>query len=301
MGLESTISAFAVSPEHYVPGGASFAPGHGGRPAKVVLDEDAGPASVNVAYDSGKESGFSFSDLLDTVNPLHHIPVVGTLYRAFTGDEIGPVARVAGGTLYGGPVGAAVALANVAVEETTGADLGDHVLAMVTGDDGGDQTAGATQLAQTAPPPAAAPAVTAQAVQAPPSAPLAQFPALPPQPVTAQALPAEPLLPQVTSQGGLPGNQQVLSGLGAGRDVPQLSPAAFQTLMDSIGAKPRDDLAATARPAGNGLASGAETAPADRPVVPAAAMEVHRLLQGYAQGGLSGPPGQPARSPTVGQ
>lgn len=43
---------------------------------------------------------------LDIANPLHHIPFVGHLYRAISGDEITPEASITGGFLYGGPLGA---------------------------------------------------------------------------------------------------------------------------------------------------------------------------------------------------
>ena len=32
-----------------------------------------------------------FRDIVDLINPLHHIPLVGTLYRKITGDEMGAV------------------------------------------------------------------------------------------------------------------------------------------------------------------------------------------------------------------
>ena len=63
----------------------------------------------------GKD-GFSFGDLIDIINPLHHIPVLGTLYRKITSDEIDPAARVAGGALFGGPLGAGLAVVGTALE-----------------------------------------------------------------------------------------------------------------------------------------------------------------------------------------
>ena len=60
--------------------------------------------------------GFSFGDLIDIINPLHHIPVLGTLYRKITSDEIDPAARVAGGALFGGPLGAGLAIVGTALE-----------------------------------------------------------------------------------------------------------------------------------------------------------------------------------------
>lgn len=73
----------------------------------------------------------SFWDLLDVINPLQHIPVVSTLYRAVTGDEIGPVPRIVGGTLFGGPLGLIGAVANEVVRADTGQDLGEHALAFL--------------------------------------------------------------------------------------------------------------------------------------------------------------------------
>lgn len=79
------------------------------------------------------EDGFTFGDLLDLINPLQHLPVISTLYRKFTGDEIAPAARLLGGGLFGGPLGVASAAVGVAVEATTGKDLGEHVLALFDG------------------------------------------------------------------------------------------------------------------------------------------------------------------------
>ncbi len=101
----------------------------------------AAPAPRQTA--TGKAE-FGFWDLLDVINPLQHIPVVSTIYRAITGDELKGTARVLGGTLFGGPIGGAVAVLNAIFEEATGRDLGDHALAMAFGDEwvpGDDQPA----------------------------------------------------------------------------------------------------------------------------------------------------------------
>lgn len=74
--------------------------------------------------------GFTFLDFLDIINPLQHIPLVSTLYRSVTGDTIDPGARVAGSTLYGGPIGAALAVVDVAVEQATGKDVGENIVAL---------------------------------------------------------------------------------------------------------------------------------------------------------------------------
>ncbi|MDJ0930634.1 hypothetical protein [Breoghania sp.] len=55
------------------------------------------------------DKGFGFADLVDTLNPLQQLPLIGDLYRAVTGDEISQEARYAGSALYGmaldGPAG----------------------------------------------------------------------------------------------------------------------------------------------------------------------------------------------------
>jgi len=93
-------------------------------------------AAMAVAPATGHESGIGdFLDhVLDVVNPLQHLPVVGTLYRAITGDKIGAVEKIAGDTLYGGLWGAIGSVADVAFEAATGKDFGGTMLAMVTGD-----------------------------------------------------------------------------------------------------------------------------------------------------------------------
>lgn len=76
-------------------------------------------------------------DIIDIINPLQHLPVVGAIYRHVTGDEIGPMARLVGDTLYGGPIGGAVAVADLTFEQVTGKDFGETVIAGLTG---GDET-----------------------------------------------------------------------------------------------------------------------------------------------------------------
>tara|TARA_B100000686_G_C16656971_1_gene898763 strand:+ start:414 stop:1271 length:858 start_codon:yes stop_codon:yes gene_type:complete len=77
------------------------------------------------------EDGFSFGDMLDVINPLQHLPVISTIYRALTNDEIAPGPRLIGGAIFGGPFGFASAMANTAIEEATGKDVGEHVIALI--------------------------------------------------------------------------------------------------------------------------------------------------------------------------
>ena len=53
--------------------------------------------------------GFNFKDVLDLINPLHHIPIVGAVYRSLSDDKIAPAIKLAGGALFGGAAGAGLA------------------------------------------------------------------------------------------------------------------------------------------------------------------------------------------------
>ncbi len=94
------------------------------------------PASLPKAHpliadgDKSKEnqsadSGGGFLDLLDFINPLQHIPVVSTIYRAATGDEISAAARIVGGGIFGGIPGLVTSAANAALDAATGKDAGE--------------------------------------------------------------------------------------------------------------------------------------------------------------------------------
>jgi len=74
--------------------------------------------------------GFTPADAIDIVNPLQHLPIIGPLYRDFTGDKLDPFSRIAGNTLFFGPLGAAFSSINVAIEELTGRDIGSNVIAI---------------------------------------------------------------------------------------------------------------------------------------------------------------------------
>jgi hypothetical protein len=77
-----------------------------------------------------EEGEFTFWDFLDVINPLQHIPVVNTIYREMTGDEIKAPAKMLGSAIIGGPIGLAAAMIDTAIEDATGKDLGGHAMAM---------------------------------------------------------------------------------------------------------------------------------------------------------------------------
>lgn len=82
---------------------------------------------------SSSDWDFSFHNLLDIINPLEHLPVIGTLYRAITGTHIGMPEKIAGDALYGGLWGAVASVADTMFEAVTGKDFGATVLALFTG------------------------------------------------------------------------------------------------------------------------------------------------------------------------
>ena len=87
---------------------------------------------------------FSFDDLIDIVNPLQHLPVVGTIYRAITHDTIKTPEKIAGDTLSGGLWGFVSSVADTAFQAITGKNFGDTVLALFTGNSDQKPTAVAT-------------------------------------------------------------------------------------------------------------------------------------------------------------
>jgi hypothetical protein len=91
----------------------------------------SGEADPGGAEIGGTDDSLGFSDLLDVLNPLHHIPLVGTLYREISGDTISETARLTGGAVWGGPTGFVSALANTITERETGSDLGASALAFM--------------------------------------------------------------------------------------------------------------------------------------------------------------------------
>lgn len=104
----------------------------------------AASASTATAAVSGSSS--FFGDLLDTVNPLQHIPILSSLYRTITNTEISPLADIAGSTIYGGPIGGAIAAVS---------QVGKAAFHGIMGD------TSATEVASAAP----VPAVTSSAIE----------------------------------------------------------------------------------------------------------------------------------------
>jgi hypothetical protein len=110
-------------------------------------------AAVQAAPPPRAESHVSFHDILSALNPLQYLPVIGTIYRAVTGDQIPEALRRIGsiivGGLLGGPVGAAISVATIAAEKVTGIDLDKTGQTLLTG-----HPAASPSIAAATPPPA---------------------------------------------------------------------------------------------------------------------------------------------------
>lgn len=219
---------------------ALFAPPTDARPT-------AGSQEGNAFW--GKD-GLTFGDLLDVVNPLQHLPVVGDIYRALTGDEISSGARLAGGTLFGGPVGLVGSVATLAVEQATGATPVGHVVAALSGTVSGAGAAGGAGAPTGAPVQVAAlhSAEGADAL-------LVADPLVPLAPAAPGGAPAGSRAPRPDTDGAPPpatvAQAAVAQAAVGNRDeaLPQLSPAAFNSLISALGATPADGTAAHAVPA----------------------------------------------------
>lgn len=80
------------------------------------------------------EDGFSFDDLVDIVNPLHHIPVVSDIYSSMTGDTKSTGSDIAGSAVFGGLLGFAFSVVDSIVEDGTGSSVNEHLISLFDGD-----------------------------------------------------------------------------------------------------------------------------------------------------------------------
>jgi len=107
-----------------------------------------GVPNLNFADISADGKRISFSDLLNIINPLQHIPIVSTIYRAITGDRIGIGARLLGGGLFGSPLGLAGAGIMLALEQASGNTIDGRLIAMFENVTGGETSAEGVAVAR---------------------------------------------------------------------------------------------------------------------------------------------------------
>lgn len=109
----------------------------------AVHPGEAIPSHDTVPEAAAGEGG-SFSDLIDIINPLQHIPIVSSIYRALTGDTIGGPARILGGLLFGGPLGFAAGIGTTIAAQVMGGDPGTQIMASVLGTDSNEAAQAST-------------------------------------------------------------------------------------------------------------------------------------------------------------
>lgn len=80
------------------------------------------------------DPGSLFETVIDSINPLQHIPGVSSVYQEVTGDTTNPISAMAGGFLFGGPMGLAAGAAGSFLEMLTGKSIMGHAMALFSGD-----------------------------------------------------------------------------------------------------------------------------------------------------------------------
>lgn len=177
-------------------------------------------------------SDLSFGDFLDMVNPLQHIPVVGTIYRAVTGDTIKPAAQVVGDIAYGGPIGGIASIFSAIIAQANGRSVEESMMAAVGL--GGEQP---TVAVAALPPAAAAPTPLAAAAPAP---------AAPAPTVAPAAAPASAPAPQPAPASGSRLTDKAAPPIGEHK--PGKMPARDTVLANTVSAKQAASLAQKAAP-----------------------------------------------------
>src|SRR3546814_15608721 len=60
------------------------------QPSEYIRAQEAAGKTMPDQPGLFGKAGFSFGDFLDIINPIQHIPIVPTIYRAITGDTSQP-------------------------------------------------------------------------------------------------------------------------------------------------------------------------------------------------------------------
>lgn len=130
------------------------------RPIIPGSADTATPTRIDITPEASEQAFFgtdgpSFGDLVDVINPLNHIPFLSDLVGEKEEEKPAVASRLAGGLLFGGPIGFVASLMNEVFREATGASFAGAVVAALSG----EELPGATQIqvaeAETASPTAA--------------------------------------------------------------------------------------------------------------------------------------------------
>ncbi len=104
---------------------AASIPHNTGIAALINASNNSTPANNEATTSIFGEDGFTFGDIIDIVNPLQHIPIISNIYRKISGDTIAPAMEIAGGALFGGPIGAFTSMISVAFNSRDKIDSAD--------------------------------------------------------------------------------------------------------------------------------------------------------------------------------
>ncbi len=91
--------------------------------SRAQMDFAALEARQRVANPKQADQDFGFADFIDMINPLQHLPIIGSIYREATGDQINPAMKIAGAGLFGGPLGMIGGLVSAIYEQASGEEI----------------------------------------------------------------------------------------------------------------------------------------------------------------------------------
>lgn len=130
---QSKISnSLTPAPEQAVTANTTATPAKAGVTVGTVKTSDTNDDGVLQPFADGQQ--LSFSDIVDVVNPLQHIPLINYYYRDLTGDEIGFVPQLVGSTIYGGTLGAIGSLVEMGASSLLGESPVKYALNAVSSD-----------------------------------------------------------------------------------------------------------------------------------------------------------------------
>ena len=261
--------------------GASSAPrGLGAEWINANSDLELGMEFGGDGPSTGDTLGFD--DLLDIVNPLQHIPIVNTVYRDLTGDQIDPWARVVGAGLYGGPLGVLMAGIDAAMMQETGRDLPTQLAHVISGGDPAPEAgfigSRATPMDQVAEAAASAPGPV-------------------PPPHRSVVTPEAPTAGPTSDHAGPAGQTVSVAAHGAGTTIPAPTPAPAPQAAPPLADYDRSSRTRTLSDARNGgLASGSYTISPELMAQADALLKQAQLGSGVQL--LADPGAAPAKGPT---
>ncbi len=98
------------------------------------INNESSQVNQSKEEDFWGSDGFTFGDLVDMFNPMHHMPVISNYYREQSHDDASEGSRIVGGLLFGGLIGGVAGLvtsmANSAVRHETQHDMSEHLINM---------------------------------------------------------------------------------------------------------------------------------------------------------------------------